>query len=387
MLSPGTMAQNADIRRPLRRAAQVGRRVLRWWFDELRHLVPSRMRQVLSADPITVHILLDDNETDVRQIRVKGLSNVEHLRLEGPRDRQSALTSIAKQRRRWGPLMRVDVALPASCCLIRHRKVPVAAVERIGDVLALEIERGTPFGMEDVRHAWRVIGPAPSDDASLQVVHVIAKRRLIDPLLAEARSIGVPISAVDVVGAEGDRMGFNLLSRGEAAPSLARRLSWAIATAAALLVLVCAATVVVAMQRQDQALAQLEVQTNAARKEAQAVRKRVQDADTLSERIGAVRLRRAEGIRAIALWEEVTRLLPDTAWLTNVRVENDLLWIDGYARSASELVGIIARSPMFSGVALSAPVVREEARASERFQIRMKIESAGTAGIRKAARP
>jgi general secretion pathway protein L len=154
-----------------------------------------------------------------------------------------------------------------------------------------------------------------------------------------------------------------------------------------LLVLVCAATVFIAMQRQDQALAQLEVETNAARKEAQAVRKRVQDADTLSDRIGALRLRRAEGIRVIALWEEVTRLLPDTAWLTNVRVENDVLWIDGYARSASELVGIIAHSPMLSGVALSAPVVREEPRASERFQIRMKIESAGTAGIRKAERP
>jgi general secretion pathway protein L len=199
--------------------------------------------------------------------------------------------------------------------------------------------------------------------------------------------MGVPISAVDVVGAEGDRMGFNLLSRGEAAPSLARRLTWAIVTAAALLVLVCAATVVAALQRQDQALAQLEVETNAARTQAQAVRKRVQDADTLSDRIGALRLRRAEGIRVIALWEEVTRLLPDAAWVTNVRIENDMLWIDGYARSASELVGIVARSPMFSSVALSAPVVREEARASERFQIRMKIESTGIAGVRKAERP
>jgi general secretion pathway protein L len=387
MLSPGTMAQNADIRRRLRGAAEVGGRVLRWWLDELRHLIPSRVRQVLSADPITVQMLLDDNGTDVQQVRMMGLSNVENLRLAGPRDQRSALTWVAKQRRRWGALMRVDVTLPASRCLIRHRKVPVAAVERIRDVLALEIERATPFEMEEVRHAWRLIGPAPFDGASLQVVHVIAKRSLLDPLLAEARSIGVPISTVDVVGAEGDRMGFNLLSSGEAPPSLAGRLNWAIATAAVLLVLVSAATAVVVLQRQDWALAQLEVETNAARKEAQAVRKRIQDADTLSERIGALRLRRAEGIRVIALWEEVTRLLPDTAWLTDVRVENDVLWIDGYARSASELVGMIARSPIFSGVALSAPVVREEARASERFQIRMKIESLGTAGIRKAERP
>jgi general secretion pathway protein L len=361
--------------------------VLRWWLDELRHLVPSRVREILSADPITVQILMDDNGTDVRQVRIKGLSSVGHPRLEGPRDLRSALAWVAKRRRRWGVLARVEVALPASRCLIRHRKVPVAAVDRIRDVLALEIERATPFAMEDVRQAWRLVGPAPFDDAGVQVIHAIAKRRLIDPLLTEARGMGVPIAAVDVVGAEDVGMGFNLLTRREAPPSLAGRLSWAIGIAAALLVVVSAATAIVALQRQDQALAQLEVETNAARKEAQAVRKRLQDADTLSERIGALRLRRAEGVRLVALWEEVTRLLPNTAWLTDLRVENDVLLIDGYARSASELVGIIARSPMFSGVALSAPVVREEPRASERFQIRMKIESEGTAAIRKAERP
>jgi len=386
MPSLGTMALNADIRSLLRRADEACRRALRWWLDELQHLIPPRVRQILGADPITVQILLDDNGTDVRQVRIKGFSKVEHLDPKVPRDQRSALAWIAKRRRRWGPLMRVDVALPASRCLIRHRKVPVAAVERIGDVLALEVERATPFAMKDVRQAWRLIGPASFDDAGAQVVHVIAKRLLIDPLLAEARSIGVPISGVDVMGAEGDPMGFNLLSRSEAPPSLSGRMNWAIGIAGALLILVSAATAVVALQRQDDALARLEVETNAARKEAQAIRKRVQDADSLSERIVMLRLRRAEGVRVVALWEELTRLLPDTAWLADLRVENDVLWIDGYARSASELVGIIASSPMFSGVALSAPVVREEARASERFQIRMKIETAGTAGIRKAER-
>src|SRR5215467_12383964 len=212
MLSPSTMGQNADVRGALRRVAEMGRHVMRWWLDELRHLIPSRVRQLLSADPITVQILLDGNGTDVQEVRIKGLSKVEH---QVPRDRQSALAWVAKRRRRWRSLMRVDVALPASRCLIRHRKVPVAAVERIGDVLALEVERATPFGTENIRQAWRLIGPTPFDDTSMQVVHVIAKRRLIDPLLAEARSMGVPISAVDVMGSEGDRMGFNLLSRGE----------------------------------------------------------------------------------------------------------------------------------------------------------------------------
>src|SRR5262249_24454893 len=112
------MAQNADIRRLLQRAAEACRHALRWWLDELQHLIPSRVRRVLSADPITAQILLDDNGTEVQQVRIKGFSNVEHLDPEGPRDQRSGLAWIAKRRRRWGPLMRVDVVLPAGGCLI-----------------------------------------------------------------------------------------------------------------------------------------------------------------------------------------------------------------------------------------------------------------------------
>jgi general secretion pathway protein L len=384
MLSPGMTALDTDIRQGLSRAVGAGRRVLRWWRDELGNLVPSRVRQIFSADPIIAEILLDGNGTDVRQILIEGLSNAPHAHPGGPLDQRAALAWIAKRRRRWGALMRVDAVLPARCCLVRRRSVPAAAADRIGEVLALEIERATPFATDDVRQAWRMIGPAPADPARLEVMHVIAKRRLIDPLLAEARTAGVPLSAVDVADAEGARMGLNLFHHGERPPSLAARLNWVIAIAAALLVLVFVATAVVALQRQEDALARLEAQTNAARREAQAARKRVEDAASLSERIGLFRWRRADGTRVVAVWEELTRRLPDTAWLTGLRVENDTLWIDGYARSASELVGAIAASPMFSGVALSAPVVREEGRASERFQIRMRIESAGTAGIREA---
>jgi general secretion pathway protein L len=387
MPSPDTTAPDTDIRQVLSRAAAACRRALRWWRNELQGLIPSHVRRVFNANPVTAQILVDDDGASVRQVLIRGLSNVELVRPEGPLDRPAALTWIAKRRRRWGALMRIDVVLPASCCLVRRRNVPAAATDRIGDVLALEIERAMPFGTGDIRQAWRTVGPAPPEQPSLQVMHVIAKRRLVDPLLAEARSVGVVVSAVDVADSEGARMGVNLLGRGETPPSLAGRLNGAIGIAAAVLVLISVATAVVALQRQDDALTRLEAETNVARKEAQAARKMVQDADSLSERIGLLRLRRAEGIRVIALWEELTRRLPDSAWLTDLRVENDTLWIDGYAQSASELVGAIAASSMFSGVALSAPVVREDGRASERFQIRMKIESAGTAGIRKADKP
>src|SRR5262245_13328156 len=142
MLSPGATAPktdtSTDIRQALSRAAAVGRDVLRWWLDELRGFVPLRVRRVFNADPVTARILLDDNGTDGRQVLIDGLSNAEHSRPEGPLDQALALAWVAKWRRRWGALMRVDVVLPLSCCLIRVRNVPAAAADRIGDILALE---------------------------------------------------------------------------------------------------------------------------------------------------------------------------------------------------------------------------------------------------------
>jgi general secretion pathway protein L len=188
---------------------------------------------------------------------------------------------------------------------------------------------------------------------------------------------------VDVADPDGRAMRVNLLDANEVPSSVADRLNWAIGIALGLFLCVAVATVFTALDRQQQALAALATETGAARTEAQAVRKRQGDFDRLRERIGQLRLRRANNPSLVALWEGVSGLLPDSAWLTDMRLETDTLWIDGYARNAPELVGILAQSPLFSGVTLSSPVVREEARASERFQIRMKIETAGAMGANK----
>ena len=382
------MVPNAEMRQVLWRAVDLGRRALAWWLDELSHLIPSRVRRVWGTDAIVVTILLQDDGAEVQHTGTGVLSGARPPQASHQGNQQSALAWVAEQRRRWGALMKIDVALPAARCLIRHRRVPAAAADRIREILALELEQSTPFASGDVRQGWRLIGPAPAGEGGLEVEHVVAKRGLIDPVLAEARGVGVRISKVDVMDSQGRLMGINLLTRAEVPLSLAERLNWAIGTAAALLLVVSVAVGLIVLQRQDQAMAHLAAETSAARKEAQDVRQRVQDAEGLLERVGRLRERRADGPRVIALWEELTKLLPDTAWLTDVRVEDNVVWIDGYAQAASELVGAIAQSPMFSAVALSSAVTREVQRGTERFQIRMKLERAKGSGIgAKSERP
>jgi general secretion pathway protein L len=368
------MIETSDLLQAARRMGAVARHALLWWRSELWHLLPRRLRQVLSADPFAVQIRLADAASEGQAVAIQTFRSGRPAQRLHMDEWRAALAWVAGQRRFWGPLMRIDVVLPAAWCLTRRREVPQAAGDRVREVLALELERATPFSAQDVRQDWRTVDGQLSE-TNLLVEHVVVKRYLSDPVLAEAKALGLPIAAVDVMDAAGCRMGVNLLERTEVPRPLAGRLNQAIAIAGALLIIASTAAGLLAVQRQEDALARLEADIGAAGKQAQGVRKRLQDAESVFERIERLRSRRAQDVRFIAVWEEVTRRLPDTAWLTDMRIENDALWLDGYARSASELVGIVAQSPMVSGVALSAPVTRDTAKAGERFQLRMKIEN------------
>ena len=373
MTDPGMIA-SAQLTDAVRRALEPARSALSWWRHQLSQCVPARLRAQFGAELLLLRIRLPDSDSDGVTMQAEGFFRAEHL-AQLP-DCATALARAAALHRRWGPLLSLEVVLPASRCLIRQRELPRAAVERISKILTLELERTTPFASHDVRHAWRPTAPTPADGDTVGVMHVIAKRTLIDPLLAEARALKLAVAKVDVADANGGLLDVNLLGRNERPRSLLVQLNWAIGIAAVLCVGLTSLGLFAAFDRQQQVLADLATETAAARTEAEAMRKRQGDVERLRDRIAGLRQRRLNGARVVALWEEVTRLIPDSAWLTDMRLELDTLWIDGYARSAPELVGVLAQSPLFSGVALSSPVVREEARASERFQIRMKIEAA-----------
>ena len=73
---------------------------------------------------------------------------------------------------------------------------------------------------------------------------------------------------------------------------------------------------------------------------------------------------------------ELTGLLPDAAYLSELTFRERTVEITGLAPSASQLLPMIEASPLFSGVEFSAPIVAQGA-GLERFRIRMRLEAAG----------
>jgi Tfp pilus assembly protein PilN len=105
----------------------------------------------------------------------------------------------------------------------------------------------------------------------------------------------------------------------------------------------------------------------------EAVNRRVQDQRLRLAYLTATvrgRARQAEILR------ELTGLIPDAAYLSELTFRDKTVEITGLAPSASQLLPAIEASPLFSGVEFSAPIVAQGA-GLERFRIRMRLEPAG----------
>ncbi len=78
--------------------------------------------------------------------------------------------------------------------------------------------------------------------------------------------------------------------------------------------------------------------------------------------------------------EELTRLLPDTTWIWNLKYNGKEIELSGFADSASDLIPLLDKSSLFEKVEFLAPVTKEMQmrgdgnKEKERFKIKAKIE-------------
>ena len=85
-------------------------------------------------------------------------------------------------------------------------------------------------------------------------------------------------------------------------------------------------------------------------------------------------------ISKVEILRELTQLLPATVWIWNFKYTGRDLEISGFADSASELISLLDRSPLFERVEFLAPVTKERERREgvdkerERFKIKARLE-------------
>lgn len=348
-----------------------------WWRSALAAVVPQGVRNALSRPPRLVSIgLLAEGY---------GLSdgNGAPASAEAGQTLTDVMAIIRDRKRRWGPLLYAEIVVPLSKCLVLDREIPVRALPRVDGILALELSRKTPFGASHLYSGHYILSDEREASGTLQVRLVATKRSLVEPLLDELAKLSVPLSAIAVEPQKGTRLPVNLLpAPGPKGAGITARLDRLIYAGAA--ATVCLALVVIGGEiwRQTATLAGLEGELASVRKQAVAVRRQLSDADAALARAQALRRHKHEAVKNVEIWEEVTRLLPATVWLTQIQRDNDTVQLLGSASSASELIRTLSRSPLFSKVEFTSPITRDGHGNTERFQIRLGLNRKVAAGVK-----
>ena len=358
-------------------------RFLRWWGRELAGLVPGSPRAATAGRGTRTVVSL--GRTSVAIVEERGrTSRVLAAADVGPsRPITDALSILDGQELREPVVIRVA----RDACFSRALHIPETAASDAASVAALDLERATPFRAADVMTAVVPDTKAAAPAGRIAIRQLVLKRDTVRPVIAALEARGRVVTFIDSWADDGvNPLGVDFLAAPgtavKAGMSRIMRIDRVLAAASAVGAL--AAMTIVAV-KYDNALAVLELESAAARRGAAAVGQQISRAEAALadiERLAGVRGRRPP---VVAVIEEVTRLLPDGAYLTELTLEGDQLDLTGFAKSAAPLLEIFERAPLFMDARFSAPSRLDTREDRERFAMRVRLRAPATASGREPA--
>lgn len=257
---------------------------------------------------------------------------------------------------------------------------PGAAASDLPQAIAFQISQKTPFQAADTFYDHRIVECSP-DGSRIWVEVALAARREVLADLARAQAWQVVPDRIDVASEEEHKKedaktdaGFNLLpqDRRKKTGLFIRRLNTALAMLVAGLL---ALSVALPLLQQEARLKNLEQQLDVARREAAATRRLQSEIEELSRQRNFLAARKQGRPLQVVVIEELTRVLPDHTFLSELRVKGADINITGSSASASSLVGRLESSPLFQTPKFRSSVTQDPRSGLERFSLSFNLAS------------
>lgn len=346
-----------------------------WWGQELAGLLPVGIRG--AGDAQVAQTVIEISPAGWKLIETNGSNTAP--RPEGCVSAPAMLAYLASRVRAKQSPGEIALRLPGESCFVRHMELPAAARADYGHILARDLERSTPFKVRDVLTGFDVEN-GPAIKGMLKVRQFILKRRLIDGPKSDIESLGLKVVRVEGMDAGGvSVLPVNFLAQSfqaDGVPKGSHRLAWGLAVC---LLVLAGSGIWQYMDRHEQALSAL--QQGSAKLKAQVQRQKdalIKTQSAFAE-IAAFQKLRAETVSRVVILEELTRILPETAWITDLKIEGGMIDISGLAVSAAALVPMLERSKVFVDATSTASLTLDPREDKERFSIRARIRNGAAA--------
>lgn len=347
-------------------------RFLAWWLGELRACLPGAATGILFGTAERLEVALGAGNASFvlrRNGRKRELGSVSLNSGQGKDPRKAANRLL---RRAGAPRRRVTLRLPAGQVLQPTIEVPVAAADNLREVLALEMDRHTPFSPEEVLFDFHVAG-SDAEMQRLRVEMLIARKDDIARARTLAGTMG--LSPDSITGpAAGENSGapgtgtFNLLPRDER-PRPGRMIPRLVGAMAVVTLALAGVSLAIKYDRKQKTLALLEARVTELRASTGETGKLEDKVARLLDVSGYLREEKRRRPQMVEILDEVTRRLPDQHWLISYSFRDGKIQLAGYSDDPSSVLLLLEQSGLFSGARFAAPVTMDPRIGKERFNL------------------
>lgn len=331
--------------------------------DSLLGLLPAKVRRQLGAmrrrlllqvdgDELQLRALVDEQSTLIGVVPLADVELMEILR--------ARLDEVASNVPRW-------LLLGIGQTLRPVLTVPASAEPRLREMMAHEIDRQTPFPLDQVSFEPRVVA-RDSGARQLRVELVVLPRTRLDAALEALGPMAGGLAGVDIVDAQGVALGVNLLpmaGRAQRADAARRANRWLGGIAVAALL----ASMWLALDNRQAAHERQVASLAAARTEAREVRKLRGSLEESMRAANFLALQRAQQPTMLELLADFTQRIPDSTWLEKIAVSSGNVVLLGQSAQASALVALLQESPLIKRPTLTGSVQRDPRSGKERFTL------------------
>lgn len=334
-----------------------------WWIAELMALLPGNVQAALLQRDERIFVEIDREELVIRRGRIA--DNKELARFPASLPKQLSVDVPAGARK-------VVLLLPADTVLVRSMTLPVAAEENLREVLSFEMDRQTPFSVDQIYYDC-IVTDRNANRKTLSVDLVLTPRETADRLLEGLSRVGIEIDIMSARNGSGnDVLPVNLLpERQRSNGSKAVFRVNAILTAAVACLLITAIGLPLVQKRQI--LRELEPQLAEAvaqARQANELRSQVERLVSGSEYLVRKKQKRTAILETL---NEVTHILPDDTSLRQVDISGSEIRLLGQSYSSATLISLLESSPRLENVQFTSPVIRIPSTGEERFHLSATI--------------
>ena len=326
------------------------RQGLAWWLDELLALVPPEWRARFAQRP---KLIIDWDDA--------GLNSREG----------SASKPFDPASHTSGELDNATIVLPMSRVLTRELDLPLLPPNDIRRLVALDIDRLTPFPIESVYFDTEIV-QRDTDRGKQRVLLGVMPRTAFAEILERAKAAGLGAASVGMRGEAGSNIHFDFLAQAHGSGSVrgarARVPLWWAAV-----VVLLAANVGLFSYRDSASLDEL-------RNEVDSQSETVALAMHLHARVEAEAERRAALLDRLAhnaplrILDAVTRAMPANTWARRLEWNGQTVQVSGYKQGPADLLVKFESSPVLRNArALSTNAKPAAPNTPEAFEIAADI--------------